>query len=353
MNRSRIEWCDHTWNPITGCLHACQYCYARKMTARFSGDVRLNKMAVDDYQVQKTADGKNDLYILEKPMLNETGKSLVYPFGFEPTFHKYRLNVPDKLKNGQNIFVGAMADIFGEWVPREWIDEVMSACVANSIHNYLFLTKNPERYTEYGVPAGFENLWYGTSITRESEMSKFNYLSEYCKTFVSLEPILEDLQPEHNNILFQQVDWIIIGAETGNRKGKTAPKWDWIKRIVLQADSYGVPVFMKESLIEIVGEKNMRREYPVRLRKKEISAKLKAKLESKCCKCGTHMRKNLMISLSARSKRGEMARQLCYMCHSCFKDFCNELNISIPDLINLTNEEGQHNEEKKLPDERL
>ena len=45
MNRSKIEWCDHTLNPITGCRHNCEYCYARRMVARFSGDVRLNKMA--------------------------------------------------------------------------------------------------------------------------------------------------------------------------------------------------------------------------------------------------------------------------------------------------------------------
>lgn len=49
MNKSKIEWCDHTWNPITGCNHGCHYCYARTMTARFSGDVRLNKMCKADY----------------------------------------------------------------------------------------------------------------------------------------------------------------------------------------------------------------------------------------------------------------------------------------------------------------
>ena len=31
MNKSGIEWCDHTWNPITGCRHYCSYCYATKM----------------------------------------------------------------------------------------------------------------------------------------------------------------------------------------------------------------------------------------------------------------------------------------------------------------------------------
>ena len=54
MNRSKIEWCDHTFNPITGCRRNCEYCYARRMVARFSGDVRLNKMAKKDYSDRKS-----------------------------------------------------------------------------------------------------------------------------------------------------------------------------------------------------------------------------------------------------------------------------------------------------------
>lgn len=64
MNKSKIEWCDHTWNPITGCNHGCHYCYARTMTARFSGDIRLNKMCKADYSTQTGPDGST-LYVLE------------------------------------------------------------------------------------------------------------------------------------------------------------------------------------------------------------------------------------------------------------------------------------------------
>ena len=146
MNRSKIEWCDHTLNPITGCRHNCEYCYARRMVARFAGDVRLNKMAKKDYSLVPAADGGEDLYVLDAPMLNETGNPLVYPFGFAPTLHRYRLDTPAKLKMRNNIFVGAMADVFGSWVPDEWITEIFSICRKYPIHNYLFLTKNPERY---------------------------------------------------------------------------------------------------------------------------------------------------------------------------------------------------------------
>ena len=66
MNRSRIEYVDHTWNPITGCRRNCEYCYARRMVVRFAGDVRLNKMSKDDYSMIPAADGGEDLYVLDR-----------------------------------------------------------------------------------------------------------------------------------------------------------------------------------------------------------------------------------------------------------------------------------------------
>lgn len=42
MNKSAIDWCDFTWNPVTGCPKGCHYCYARRQARRFCGDVRLN-----------------------------------------------------------------------------------------------------------------------------------------------------------------------------------------------------------------------------------------------------------------------------------------------------------------------
>ncbi|MFR1061782.1 MAG: DUF5131 family protein [Enterocloster sp.] len=60
-----------------------------------------------------------------------------------PTFHKYRLNEYQN-KKSRNIFVCSMADLFGEWVPDEWIEEVFEACDNAPQHNYLFLTKNPK-----------------------------------------------------------------------------------------------------------------------------------------------------------------------------------------------------------------
>lgn len=335
MNRSKIEWCDHTWNPITGCRHNCEYCYARRMTMRFSGDVRLNLMAKDDYKEVEAADGSGPVYVLEKPMMNETGNALVYPFGFEPTLHMHRMDTLDKLKMGNNIFVGAMADVFGEWVPDDWIDKIMEICLDRPQHNYIFLTKNVERYCEYGVPMGKENMWYGTSVTRESEMSRFNSLPAGCRRFVSMEPILEDLHPEEHNILFRQVGWIILGAETGNRKEKVVPDRDWIMRIVAMADEQGVPVFMKDSLVPIVGEESMRREFPEGLMRKTISQKMRNRLFDECINCKMELRKSDMTALLARTDRGITAKQVGYICDGCLNELFNKWGIELSNIKNM------------------
>jgi hypothetical protein len=207
-------------------------------------------------------------------------------------------------------------------------------------------------------------MWYGTTITCDADADRFNYLPAGCNTFVSIEPLMGDIVSKHN-VMFRQVDWIIIGAETGrnknkivpelqwikdivvkadynsvpvfmkHRKEKVIPEFEWIKRIVVEADYNGIPVFMKDSLIPIVGEENMRREFPKQLQHSEISPKLKAKLFDGCASCKAHLRKSEMITLLARSKRGEQPKQFGFMCRDCFKEFCKDLGLDIPELIGL------------------
>lgn len=325
MNKSGIEWCDHTWNPITGCRHGCSYCYADKMSLRFCGNMKRNMVQTDQYRME------GDLFVLDKPFMNEDGKPVIYPFGFEPTLHIYRYDTLDKLKQGQNIFVGAMADIFGEWVPDSWIDDILGICEKHPQHNYLFLTKNPERYTQYGVPYGKENIWYGTTITCDADAGRFNYLPAGCNTFVSIEPLMGDIVSKHN-VMFRQVDWIIIGAETGHNKNKIVPELQWIKDIVVKADYNSVPVFMKDSLIPIVGEKNMRRDFPKQLQIHKRSEKVNKKLSGSCMMCGKTEDKNKMVTLTARAGRRGKAISFGHMCHSCFMKWLTAHNIPVPDL---------------------
>ena len=342
MNRSKIEWCDHTWNPITGCRHDCKYCYAKKMTARFSGDVRLNIMAKNDYSTIAAADGSKDLYVLEKPMLNETGNALIYPFGFEPTYHRYRMNILDNLKMGNNVFVGAMADVFGAWVPDEWISDIFSECEKRPQHNYMFLTKNPGRYItllmEHKLPET-KNMWYGMSVTNKRQALYAERvtqdLTDKAGAFLSIEPLLEDISEEIKYTIANFVDWIIIGAQTGRNKDKIIPDFEWIKELVSQSDTAGIPVFMKDSLIQIVGEKNMRRDFPKQLQHKTLSKKMQDKLYSSCAKCKEHLKKSDMVAILARSKRGEQPKQFGFICKKCFPDFCKSLGLDLPALAGL------------------
>ena len=63
------------------------------------------------------------------------------------------------------------------------------------------------------------------------------------------------------------IDWVIVGAETGNRKGKVIPKKAWIDNLANECAKQGIPLFMKDSLIPIIGENNMKREFPAGLQK--------------------------------------------------------------------------------------
>lgn len=251
MNKSKIEWCDSTWNPVTGCLHECEYCYARRIANRFKG---YDKITLPDLSISK------GLNVLEVPAA-KNGEVAPYPFDFNPTFHKYLLDKPQSWKKPRTVFVCSMADLFGEWVPDSWIEEVFAACEKAPQHRYLFLTKNPQRYGELaraGKLPKKDNMWYGSTLDSMRAKRYPGRLSD--NTFVSIEPLTEYMDVGLGS--FGSAEWVIIGAETGNRKGKVTPEKEWIDIICEAADITHAAVFMKDSLLPIVGEANMRREFP-------------------------------------------------------------------------------------------
>ena len=104
MNKTKIEWCDYTINPIKGiCKHKCWYCYAKAMYKRFGWDEKIRYDPDAFYDVNKI------------------------PFG-------------------SKIFVGSTHDIFGEWVESEIIKIIISWTAIYPKHTFIFLTKNPRRY---------------------------------------------------------------------------------------------------------------------------------------------------------------------------------------------------------------
>ena len=250
MNKTKIEWCDSTWNPVTGCKHGCDYCYARRIAGRFGTQL-------PDRSGYPEAHG--GVHCLESKI-----KGNPYPYLFEPTFLPFRLKEPERKTKPQTIFVCSMSDLFGRWVPDEWIEAVFEDCEKAPQHRYLFLTKNPARYEElrckHKLPAK-ENFWYGSTITKPTTAFWSN--NEF-NTFLSIEPLLERFEERKAEDVspYGEPRWIILGAETGNRAGKVTPEKEWVDTICAAADLTNAAVFMKDSLLPIVGEKNIRRELP-------------------------------------------------------------------------------------------
>lgn len=252
--KTKIDWCDSSWNPVTGCQHDCEYCYARSIANRYGGfDHDEDKNPVGNQFVIGVQELDKPKHIMRKNGLHKAP----YPWFFLPTLHRYRLDQPSKWSEPRTIFVCSMADLFGKWVPDEWIEAVINACLAAPQHRYLFLTKNPARYMHLIangiIPENQPNFWFGSTATIP-EMEFF--WCDEVNTFLSIEPILapfEDLTDEGVNPA-SKTDWIIVGAETGNRKNKVVPQKSWIDEIVSTAKRCKTPVFMKESLREIMGD---------------------------------------------------------------------------------------------------
>ena len=201
MTKTKIDWCDYTWNPVWGCLNSCPYCYARKLAKRF-GDPNF------------------------KPTWKQKNFDKSFP------------------KKPSRIFVNSMSDLC--WWPWDWIDSVLRKIDDNPLHTFLFLTKSPGVYFNYIFPL---NCRLGATITREKYLTK-SLAYDRCD-FISIEPMLESIYPKDLDIF----TWVIIGAETGNRKGKIIPKREWIAEIVDYCKANQIPIFLKDSLWEIWGEK--------------------------------------------------------------------------------------------------
>jgi protein gp37 len=137
-----------------------------------------------------------------------------------------------------------MGDLFGKWVPDEWIEEVFKACEVAPQHTFLFLTKNPSRYMDlYCNGIEFpQNIMLGATITKESELGRQCWIPVGFKSFVSIEPLME---PITGNLF---TDWVIVGEMTG--PGAVKPEPEWVQSIIDQCRAAGVPVFVKSPLYE-------------------------------------------------------------------------------------------------------
>ena len=255
---TKLTMFDSTYNPVTGCLNGCPYCYAKRIAERFAGFdendfLNRNKYACIGYN------GRN-IYEVDAVMTRKTKNGDIqlapYPFGFTPTLHYYKLTELREWKEPKDIFVCSMADLFGEAIPDMWIAWVMEACARYDQHRYFFLTKNPSRYIDLfnnlkELHKPHENWWFGTTVTNPD--TEFFYRTDV-NCFLSIEPIHADFKIELEPLKAYGIKWVIVGAETGNRVGKVKPEKEWIQNIKTVCRINGIPLFMKDSLRELMGD---------------------------------------------------------------------------------------------------
>ena len=201
MKKSNIEWCDFTWDPVTGCRNDCSFCESRKRLSHFKGDIRFH---LSDERIH--IDEERSLYVITTP-LAKNGSSVPAPTGFYPTLHPYRLQqVIQKIKPA-NIWVCHSGDLFGEWIPTEWSLQVFEAAKQAPWHNYMFLTMNPNRYEELletGVLMPTDNFWYGTRLTERGNV----FTADGYHTFLCIEP----MRYYAERMEIQKVEWNLLGG---------------------------------------------------------------------------------------------------------------------------------------------
>ncbi len=241
LTNDKIEWARWTWNPVTGCEHGCEYCYARD--------------------------------IAEPP-----GKptSDAFPYGFKPAIREERLTAPKDMgkpedhiqqlakatapkgtedldpfataaKQGigyKTVFAVSMGDLFGEWVPQAWIDSVLDAIREGPDWNFLFLTKNPERMTDIQWPP---NAWVGTTVDCQERVTRAQEAFrgvEATVRFLSCEPLTQELVFDDLSMF----DWLIIGGQSRPREPALQPELMWVSTLLAQAAAFDVRVYCKPNL---------------------------------------------------------------------------------------------------------
>lgn len=209
MNKTNIEWCDYTVNPVKGlCPMACSYCYARRMYKRFKWNPNIR-----------------------------AGWQVIGELPSKPS----------------RIFVGSTIELFGEWVKHEWMREIMQWPARYPQHTFIFLTKQPQNLTKFSPFP--ENCWVGVSAVNSFKaIEGLEYLDEVEADikFLSLEPLL-DWQPGLIHFTGDVINWLIIGQQTPV-KLSTMPKPGWVEEIIQSADKANIPVFLKDNLISCVDQ---------------------------------------------------------------------------------------------------
>ncbi|MBO9562145.1 MAG: phage Gp37/Gp68 family protein [Niastella sp.] len=211
MAASSIEWTEMTWNPVTGCNKisaGCKYCYAEIMSKR------LQAMGIDKYKG-----------------------------GFRLALHEEALSIPYTWKRQKVVFVNSMSDLFHKDVPLDFIQKVFHVMNENPQHTFQVLTKRADRLMELHRELRWShNIWMGVSVENNKVIDRIDYLRNTNARikFLSCEPLIGPLP----NINLDNIDWVIVGGESGP---KARPmKAEWALDIMDQCQNAAVPFFFKQ-----------------------------------------------------------------------------------------------------------
>ena len=196
VSRSSIEWTDETWNPATGCVKisdGCKHCYAERFAERFRGV-----------------------------------KNHPYEEGFDPTLRPDRLDQPYSWRTPRMVFVNSMSDMFGDFVPDEYLARVFQVMRATPQHTYQVLTKRADRLRAWTSTqswlADAKHIWLGVSVeNKKYGVPRIEHLRRGiagCR-FLSVEPLLEDV----GKLDLRSIDWVIVGGESGPGARRMDPAW--------------------------------------------------------------------------------------------------------------------------------
>lgn len=202
-------------NLVIGCTVGCTYCYARNNVKRYH--------TIDDF-----------------------GK---------PVFFQSKLRLIEK-QRPQNFLLTGMSDLAG-W-KEEWREEIFAKIRENSQHHFLFLTKRPDLLN---FETDLENTWFGVTVTGKSDLWRIDALRNNIRAkhyHITFEPLFDD--PGQVNL--SDIEWIVVGTMTGAQSKKVQTRPEWAYSLTNQAKEAGIPVFMKEDLVPVIGEENMVQELP-------------------------------------------------------------------------------------------
>ncbi len=211
MSKTKIEWTEESWNPTTGCSKisiGCINCYAERMA--------------------------NRLKAMGSPK---------YKDGFRLKTHEECLLDPYKWRNARTVFVNSMSDLFHEKIDFDFVNKVFNVMNENPRHTFQVLTKRANVLVKYCKDLIWtKNIWMGVTVESKEYLKRIDLLrqSDAFVKFLSIEPLLDDLE----EIDLHNIDWVIVGGESGPNARKM--KLEWVQRVKKTCINQNVPFFFKQ-----------------------------------------------------------------------------------------------------------